>query len=266
MTGLEFIRPQTVDEALACLRDLPGARLVAGGQWLVPALRRSEAKATFLVGLDHLDSLKAISREGDMLVIGAGATHADIAGSALVREAIPALAALAGAIGDRQVRHRGTIGGAIGSHDPLADYWGALLALDAAIETSGRTVSADGVWSPGAEGFPVPGEMILRVRLPIPKRAAYEKAAHPASGQALVSVFVAEMEKGWQSAAVGVNDRPVRIPLVEVSGAPAFAGEADTGGGATTASGRVLGVHASAAYRAALFDVLLRRAVARLSG
>lgn len=262
MSNPTLIRPDTVEEALACLRDLPGTRLVAGGQWLVPALRRGETEATVLVSVDHLDSLKEIWRDGDTLVIGAGATHADIAGSALVWETFPALAALAGAIGDRQVRHRGTVGGALGSHDPLADYWGALLALDAAIETSGRTVSADGVWSPGAGKFPGAGEMILRVSVPIPKRAAYEKMPHPASGQALVGVFAAGTGETLRVACVGATRVPVRVRAAETA-AGIGAGAIESG---LSGLPLVSDVHASAAYRAALFDVLLRRAVARLSG
>src|SRR6266849_10907017 len=153
-----YVRAVSLTEAANLLRDNPEAKLISGGQTLVPTLRQRLARPTHIVDIAHLTELRGLSQEGDRVVIGATTTHAEVAASDLVRQTIPGLAYLAGLIGDPPVRHLGTIGGSIANSDPAADYPAAVLALNATVQTSKRTIAADDFFTGLFETALDPGE------------------------------------------------------------------------------------------------------------
>ena len=144
-------------------------------------------------------------------------THDTVARSEVVRKAIPALAALAGGIGDPQVRNRGTIGGSLANNDPTADYPAAALALGATIVTDKREIAADDFFKGLFETALAPGEIITSVRFPLPQAAGYAKLPNPASRYAIVGVFVAKFPAGVRVARDGCW--PVRVPAGTIEAA-----------------------------------------------
>ena len=144
MENFNFHRPRTVDEAVKLLAQAKEGKLLAGGQSLLPVMKLDLAKPSDLVSLAGIPELRGIREEGDGVILGALTTHAEVASSAIVAKAIPALAHLAHGIGDAQVRNRGTVGGSVAHADPAADYAAAILALAAEIKTNKRTLAADG--------------------------------------------------------------------------------------------------------------------------
>src|SRR5690606_3267098 len=209
--------------------------------------------------------LAGIRREGSAIVIGAMTRHEAVAGSAEVQQAIPALAALAGGIGDRQVRAMGTLGGSVANNDPAADYPAAVLGLGATVHTSQRQIAADdffqGMYATALE----PGEIITAISFPIPAKAAYAKFRQPASRFALVGVFVAQTAAGVRVAITGAGNGVFRHPGLEAALAGSFSPEA-VDGVAIDASELNSDLHASAEYRAQLIKVQTRRAVAQARG
>src|SRR5262249_36606507 len=185
------------------------ARVMAGGHPLVPAMKQRLASPPHLVDISHVEGLDAIEMKGRSLVIGATARHADVAGSATVREAIPALAELAGMIGDPAVRHKGTIGGSLANNDPTADYPAAVMALDATIVTNKRRLKAQeffqGLFTTALEA----DEIITRVMFPLAKKAAYIKFRNQASRYALVGVFAAKRPADVRVAVTGAGSNGV---------------------------------------------------------
>src|SRR3954468_18327757 len=191
MYEFKYHRPATVRQAANLLVKNEDAKLIAGGHTLIPVMKQRLASPPHVVDLSHIEGLDGIEMKGRSLVIGATARHADVASSPIVGEAIPALAELAGLIGDPAVRHKGTIGGSIPNNDPTADYPAACMALGATLVTNKRRLQ------PG-EFFPAlfqtrlePDQIVTRVLFPIPKKAAYQKFRNQASRYALVGVFVA---------------------------------------------------------------------------
>jgi carbon-monoxide dehydrogenase medium subunit len=182
-----------------------------------------------------------------------------------VRQAIPALAELAGRIGDPAVRNLGTLGGSVANNDPAADYPAAVLALGAKIVTDRREIAADdyfqGMFATALDA----GELIVRIAFPVPKRAAYEKFAHPASGYAMTGVFVAETANGMRVAVTGAGPGVYRWKEAEAALAKKVA--ADSVAGLRMAPGDLNeDIHGSREYRANLVNVLTKRAVARIAG
>src|ERR1700750_2994516 len=173
MYEFKYHRPATVRQAANILIKNEDAKLIAGGHTLVPVMKQRLASPPHLVDLSHIEGLDTIEMKGRSLVIGATAKHADVANSAIVGEAIPALAELAGLIGDPAVRHKGTLGGSLANNDPTADYPAAVLALDATIKTTERSIAADyfftGMFSTALEE----NEIVTEVSFPIPERAGY---------------------------------------------------------------------------------------------
>ena len=238
------------------------SKALAGGQTLLPTMKQRLASPASLVDLGKVSELAGISREGDEIVIGAMTRHADVATNATVHQAIPALAALAGWIGDPAVRSRGTIGGSLANNDPAADYPAAALALAATIVTNKREVAAEAFFKGLFETALEPGEIITKVRFPIPQKAAYEKFRNPASRFALVGVFVAKTAGGVRVAVTGAGSEGVfRSKPVEAALAANFAADA-LKGVTVPAEGLNTDLHADAAYRAHLIVVLAKRAVA----
>ncbi|MGQ0569737.1 MAG: FAD binding domain-containing protein, partial [Armatimonadota bacterium] len=131
--AFDYAAPKTVDEALKLLGKHPDARVMAGGQSLLAAMKLRVATPPMIVDLGSIRGLSYIRKERDTLAIGAMTTHQEIASSALVRKEAPVLAQAADAIGDLQVRNRGTIGGSLAHADPAADYPAAFLALEGSV-------------------------------------------------------------------------------------------------------------------------------------
>lgn len=257
-----YVRPGSLAEAQHLLLANPEAKLISGGQTLVPTLRQRLARPSHLVDIARIAELHGISQDGDQVVIGAATTHAEVAGSDLVAGKIPGLASLAGRIGDPLVRHLGTIGGSIANNDPAADYPAALVALNATVYTSKRAVSANDFFTGLFETALEPGEIVVRVAFPAPRRSAYEKFHQPASRFALVGVFVAVLADGAVRVAVtGAGPGVFRASAIEAALARNFtAGAAETV--AISAEGLNADMHGSAEYRAHLVPVLAGRAAA----
>jgi carbon-monoxide dehydrogenase medium subunit len=261
MYAFEYHRPHTLSGAVADL-EKQDAKALAGGMTLLPTMKQRLAAPSALIELKSVPELTGIAREGDALVIGAMSRHAEVARSAVVEGAIPALAKLAGRIGDPHVRNRGTIGGSLANNDPAADYPAAVLALGATIVTSKRRISADDYFKGLFETALEAGELITQVSFPIPQKAGYMKFANPASRYALVGVFVAKTADGVRVAVTGAGANGVfRAEAMEAALNANFS-PAALDGISVPASGLNTDIHADAEYRAHLIGVMARRAVA----
>jgi carbon-monoxide dehydrogenase medium subunit len=230
---------------------------------LLPTMKQRLAAPSHLVDLNGLDDLRRIVVDAKSVTIGAMARHVTVATSADVAKAIPALAALAGMIGDPAVRNRGTIGGSVANDDPAADYPAACLALGATIHTDKRAILADEFFKGLFETALEDGEMVLKISFPIPEKAAYEKFRNPASRYAIVGVFVAKGPAGVRVAVTGAGSEGVfRAAAFEAALAADFSSKA-LQGLEISPDGLSSDIHADAEYRAHLIAVMARRAVAQ---
>lgn len=264
MNPFGYYDPISVQKAAGILADKPDARYVAGGQSLLPAMRLRLASPTDLVDLANIPDMKGIHVEGGgaSLVIGAMTRHAEVAASLEVGARLRALAQLAGEIGDRQVRNRGTLGGSLANNDPAADYPAAALALEATLTTDRRAIPAGQFFKGLFETALQPGELIVSVTFPVPRKAAYVKFKNPASRFAIAGVFVALTADGPRVAVTGAGSRGVfRAKAMEEALARKWDAEAlrDV---TLPAANMQTDLHATAEYRAHLVNVLARRAVA----
>src|SRR2546429_3238222 len=191
MYEFNYHKPTSLDEVANLLGANEEAKLVAGGMTLIPTLKLRLARPTDLVDLAAIPSLRGITDAGDALVIGAMTRHAEVERSPLVKQAIPALAALAHMIGDPAVRNRGTIGGSISNNDPAADYPAAVVGLGGAVQTTRRQIAADDFFTGIFETALDRTEIVTAVRLPKPQAACYQKFKNPASRYAIGGGFVA---------------------------------------------------------------------------
>ena len=260
MRSFAFHRPPSVADAVSLLRGNESAKLLAGGQSLLPVMKLDLAQPSDLVSLAAIGGLKGIRAEGNELMIGAFATHDEVAASPEVRKRIPALAVLAGGIGDAQVRNRGTLGGSLAHADPAADYPAAVLGLGATVETDRRQIAADDYFTGLFTTALAADEIITAVRFPVPERAGYAKFAHPASKYAVVGVLVAKTGGGVRVAVTGAGSKAFRVPALEKALAASFTPEAVSSGAVSAGDLRSDGA-ASAEYRAHLVTVMARRAV-----
>lgn len=261
MYSFNYQKTKSVADAAAALAKNADAKLLAGGQSLIAAMKLRLAQPAALVDLGEVAELKGIKVDGGAVTIGAMTRHAEVASSAEVKKAIPALAALAGGIGDRMVRNMGTIGGSVANNDPAADYPAALVGLGATVHTNKRQIAADDFFKGMFETALEPGEIITAVSFPIPKRAAYMKFKNPASRYALVGVFVADTAGGPRVAVTGAGPGVFRQKDMEKALAAKFAPES-VAGIKQSDSGLNSDIHASAEYRAHLVTVMAKRAVA----
>jgi len=251
-----------VKDAAARFAAAGEGRYLAGGQTLIPTMKQRLAAPSDLIDISHLAELKGIAASGELVTIGAATTHAEVQRSDAVSRAIPALAALAGQIGDPAVRHRGTLGGSLANNDPAADYPAAALALGATIHTDKRAIPADLFFTGLFATVLDDGEIITKVAFPVPAKAAYEKFKHPASGYAMTGVFVARTKQGEVRVAVtGAGNRGVfRAGDIEKVLADHFFPAAIDA--VTIDAGAMLSdIHGSAVYRANLVKVMAKRAV-----
>jgi carbon-monoxide dehydrogenase medium subunit len=262
MYEFEYHRAASVADAAARLGANPDAKLLAGGQTLIAAMKLRLASPSDLVDLRAVPELRGICLDGDTVVIGAMTTHAAVAASAEVRSRIPALAGLAEGIGDPMVRNVGTLGGSIANNDPAADYPAAVVGLGATVSTHRRRIAADDFFTGMYETALEPGEILTHVSFPVPRRAAYAKFSNPASRYAIVGVFVAQTADGVRVAVTGAGPCVFRVAEMEQALAADFRPEAIVSLG-VNAEGLSGDMHAAADYRAHLVGVMARRAVAR---
>jgi carbon-monoxide dehydrogenase medium subunit len=265
MYAFEYHRPQSVADAAKLLASKGEAKLLAGGHTLIPTMKQRLAAPKAIVDLGRIAELKGIDKKGNNLVVGAMTTHAEVAGSPVVKSAIAGLTEVAGVIGDPHVRHRGTIGGSVANNDPAADYPAALLALGASIGTNKREMTADdffkGLFSTALQD----GEIITRISFPLAAKFAYAKFPHPASRYALVGVAVAQVGSNARVAVTGAGKNGVfRHKAMEAALAKGWSAQS-LAGVATDVNLMMTDIHGDAAYRAHLVGVMARRAVVRAS-
>jgi aerobic carbon-monoxide dehydrogenase medium subunit len=265
MYQVNYVKVKTLKEAGEFLAANEDAKLLAGGMTLIPTLKTRLAQPSHLIDIAGLAELAGIEVKDGRLAIGAGTRYHQIAGSAVVRKEIPALAQLAGVIGDPQVRNLGTIGGSIANNDPAADCPAAVLGLGATVVTTRREIAADdyfqGLFATALE----PGEIIVRISFPVPKRAAYAKFPHPASGYAMAGVFIAETAGGVRVAVTGAGPGVFRWQDAETALGKSMNPKALE---PLTVAADELNedIHATREYRANLVKVMAKRAAAELAG
>ncbi len=263
MYAFTYETPASVAEAASLAAA--GGKPIAGGQSLLPSMRLRLANPGQIIDLNGIAELAGIRREGEALRIGAMTRHMDVAASAEVQSAIPALAHLAAHIGDRQVRARGTLGGSVANNDPAACYPSAVLGLGATVITNRREIAADdfflGMYATALDE----GELITAIRFPIPQRAAYLKFKQPASRFSLVGVFAAQTAGGVRVAITGAAGCVFRHAGLEAALNQRFTPES-AAAVKIDASELNADIHASAEYRAQLISVLTQRAVAQMLG
>src|SRR5215510_908767 len=264
MRDFVYYRPSSLDEARQLALE-EGAMLLAGGQTLLRDMKRSRHAPASLIDITGIVP-KHIELHKDAISIGAGATHAEVAGSAALRKHLPVLAALVDHIGDPAVRNRGTLGGALAANETAGDYPAACLALGATVRTTTRAVPAAEFFVSGRTVLE-PGEIITAATFPISKQAAYIKFLNPAARYAMVGVFASRATDG--------------LPSIAVTGARAQGAFRWREAEAALTSGFVAeglryirlsrenlveDLFADAAYRSHLAAVLARRAVALAAG
>jgi carbon-monoxide dehydrogenase medium subunit len=263
MYAFQYHRPQSVADAAKLLASGDEAKLLAGGHTLLPTMKMRLANPKVIVDLSRVAELRGIDKKGNALVIGAMATHDEVATSPAVRGAIAGLCEVAGGIGDQHVRNRGTIGGSVANNDPAADYPAALLALGATVATNKREIKADDFFKGLFSTALGEGEIITRISFPVPGKFAYMKFANPASRYALAGVAVAQTGKDVRVAVTGAGSSGVfRHKAMEAALGSNWSAQA-IANVATAASDMMSDIHADAAYRAHLVGVLARRAVAK---
>ncbi|WP_420584110.1 FAD binding domain-containing protein [Ruegeria sp.] len=259
MYNFEFEKPSTIADAVAAL-GAEDAQALGGGQTLIPTLKQRLAAPSALVSLSGIAEMKGVCVEDDGSVsIGGATTHAAVAAEAA--GSYPALAALAGQIGDPAVRNRGTIGGSIANNDPAACYPAGALGSGATIVTNARHIAADdffeGLFSTALDE----GEVITSVRFPVPQAASYQKFLQPASRFALVGVYVARFADGVRVAVTGASEDGVfRWSEAEEALNKEFRSDALMGLSINPAN-MIGDLHGSKAYRAHLVGVMTKRAV-----
>ena len=263
MYDFNYHRPGSVEEAKNILTANEDAKIIAGGMTLLAAMKMRLASPSDLVDLSDIKSLQGIRDTGSFLEIGSMATHADIASSDDVMSEIPALADLAGRIGDPQVRNRGTLGGSLSNSDPAADYPAAVLGLDAIVKTDLREIAADEYFTNLFETALDPDEIVEAVRFPKLKKAAYSKFPNPASRYALVGVMVAVSSDGIRAAVTGAGPCAFRAANIEAALSRNFSPNA-LDGLTVDADDFNEDLFASAEYRAHLVVAMAKRAVAQL--
>ena len=259
MYAFELHHAKSVADAAALLAKT-GGKALAGGQSLVAAMKLRLAQPGHVVDLSGVAELKGIRREGDHVTIGAMTRHAEVASSDVVKGAIPALAALAEGIGDRQVRNMGTLGGALANNDPAADWPAGVLGLGATVVTNKRKIAADDFFKGMYETALGADEIIVSLSFPVPKKAAYAKFPNPASRFALVGVLVAQTGSGVRVAVTGAASAVFRCKPIEDALAKSWTAAAAK---AVKVSATDLNsdLHGSPAYRAHLVSVMAARAV-----
>ena len=239
-------------DAVEAIRNADDGKFVAGGQTMLPTMKHRLASPSDVIDLGGIPELAGITVDGESLVIGAMTTHATVAASPEVQNLIPALAALAGNIGDPAVRNRGTI--------PAADYPAAVIALGATVKTTKREIPGDEFFTDMFETALEEDEIIVSVSFPKPQAASYMKFENPASRYAIVGVFVARTAAGVRVGVTGATPcahRGMRLEeVLNQDFSPAALDQVQLPVEKMNAD-----IHASAEYRAHLVKVMTKRAV-----
>lgn len=263
MYQFKYHRPVAAPEAVALHRSAEDAMYLAGGQTLLPTLKLHLAAPTDLIDLSRIEGMSSIEAADGMIRVGALTRHDQIAASEVVRQRLPALAYLAGQIGDAQVRNRGTIGGSVANSDPGADYPAAIVALGGTVQTAERSIAAGDYFEDLFVTALKPGELITGIDFPVANRAAYRKFPNPASRYAVVGVFIADCGGTIRVGVTGAGPCAFRATSIEEALSqrldPAAVDAVEV-----PEAGLISDVHASREYRAHLVKIMARRAVADL--
>ena len=265
MYQFNYHKPESVAAARELFRNSEDGMYLSGGQTLIPTLKQRLAAPTDVIDLGSVAELTGMSVTSDQVSIGAFTHHAAVAESEEVRSALPVLAALAEQIGDSQVRNRGTLGGSVANSDPAADYPAAVVALEATVHTSDRSIAADDYFKDLFETALEPGEIVTRIDFKRPARAAYRKFPNPASRYATVGVLVADFSGQIRVGVTGAGPCAFRATALEDALANDFS-VAAVDPIEVPDAGFNSDLHASAEYRAHLVKVMTKRAVADLVG
>ena len=233
---------------------------LAGGMTTIPSMKLGLASYKDIINIKEIKKLSGIKVTGKKVIIGATTTHAEVANSKDVKKAIPSLAALAGGIGDPQVRNRGTIGGSIANNDPAADYPSACIALNATINTNNRKIDAEIFFRGMFETSLKKTEVIESIEFEVPQKSSYQKLPNPASRYAVVGVYVAKYKSGINVAVTGAkpcvyNNKDLAQALSKNFSSSAIDSVK------ITSSGMNVDIHASADYRANMDRVFAKKAV-----
>ena len=261
MYDFNYLRASSQDDAIARYAEANDGRFLAGGMTLIPVLKQRLDQPTDVIDLGDLGELHGISEENGAIVIKAMTNHHEVNTSDLVREKIPALANLAGTIGDQMVRNRGTIGGSLANNDPAASYPSAVLALNATITTDKRNIMADDFFTGMFETALEEGELITNVSFPIPEQAGYKHFPNPASRYPIVGTFVAKTNNGVRVGVTGAGPCAYRQAEFEDAWADGNLDPEKIKDIKISAEGLNTDIHASAEYRAHLINVMARRAI-----
>jgi aerobic carbon-monoxide dehydrogenase medium subunit len=258
MYNFDFVKPTSIAAAAKAMAT-DGAQALSGGQTLLPTMKQRLASPSVLVSLNGIPEMQGVCMADDGVSVGAATIHAVVAKEAA--KYYPALAALAGGIGDPAVRNRGTLGGSLANNDPSACYPSAVLGSGATVHTNKRKIKADdyfkGLFSTALDE----GEIITSVTFPVPQKAAYVKFDQPASRFALTAVFVAKYTNGVRVAVTGASENGVfRWKEAEAALTANFTASA-IAGLSVPSKGMINDLHGTPAYRANLVKVLTGRAV-----
>ena len=261
MYELQYSKPSSVNDAVDEIKKSSDAKFIAGGMTMIPTLKARLSSADLLVDLKG-SNLSNISVSSSEVVVGSMTRHCDVASSSDIKGSLPALAKLAGGIGDHMVRSCGTIGGSLANNDPAACYPSAVLALGATVVTNERSITADDFFEGMFETALNEDEIITEIKFPIPEKASYIKFPNPASRYVMVGVFVAKFPNGVQVAVTGAGEDGVfRAKDIEAALSANF-DAASLDGVTMSEDGLIEDLHASPAYRAHLILEMARRAVA----
>ena len=258
MYDFDFVKPSNIADAVAALAA-DGAQALSGGQTLIPTMKQRLASPSVLVSLTGIPEMRGVCMADDGVSVGGATTHDTVGREAA--KYYPALAKLAGNIGDPAVRNKGTLGGSLANNDPSACYPSAVLASGATVHTNKRKISADDYFQGMFTTALDEGEFITSVTFPVPEKAAYIKFDQPASRFALTAVFVAKYADGVRVAVTGAAENGVfRWAEAEAALSANFAASAVAN--LSVPSNSMIGdLHGSPAYRANLVKVLTGRAV-----
>ena len=263
MYEFNYHKASSLEEAQSLKASTSDGIYLAGGQTLIPTFKQRLAAPSDVIDLAGIEELRGISATEAVVSIGAMTRHAEVASSEVVRDSIPALAHLAGLIGDAQVRNRGTIGGSVANSDPAADFPAAVVTLNSGVITTQRTIAGTDFFKGLFETALMEGELITRLEFSVPDRCAYAKFPNPASRYAVVGVMIAEYSGNFQVGVTGAAGCAFRAQALE----DALNGEASSAAiDAVNINYENFNndMHASAEYRAQLVKVMARRALAAL--
>lgn len=261
MYEVQYHRASSTDDAIAKLGAADDGKLMSGGQTLIPTMKQRLASPSDVIDLRHIDAIRGITIDGSQVTIGAATSHAEVAGSSELRAVCASICDLASHIGDPHVRHMGTIGGSIANNDPAADYPAAMMALNAQIMTTKRTIEAGDFFTGMFDTALEDDEIITAVSFTAPDKGAYSKFPNPASRYAMAGVFVAKAGDDVRVAVTGAgSDGVFRHSGMEAALASDWSG--DAAAGCDVDAGDLLSdIHGDADYRANLVKVMAKRAV-----